>query len=78
MKKTLVAVLVVCAAVAAAPLHSAEPAATKHGLMTVDSAWVKAMLANDAAACAVSAHLKPRKFGQEPTGRPAELTGPWR
>lgn len=52
MKKTLVAVLVVCAAVAAAPLHSAEPAATKHGLMTVDSAWVKAMLANDAAACA--------------------------
>lgn len=30
----------------------AADAAPKHGLQTVDSAWVKAMLANDAAACA--------------------------
>jgi len=37
--------------VAAAPLRAAEPAA-RHGLQTVDAAWVKAMMANDAAACA--------------------------
>lgn len=52
MKKPTMAVLLACAAVAAAPLRAADPAAPKHGLMTVDSAWTKAMLANDAAACA--------------------------
>lgn len=50
MKKLFVAFLV-CVAVSAGPLRATEPAA-KHGLMTVDSAWSKAMLANDAAACA--------------------------
>jgi uncharacterized protein (TIGR02246 family) len=52
MKKTFVACLLACAAVAAAPLRAADAAAPKHGLMTLDSAWVEAMLANDAAACA--------------------------
>jgi uncharacterized protein (TIGR02246 family) len=47
MKKTCVSLVLVCLALAAAPLQAAD-----HGLMTVDSAWVKAMLANDAAACA--------------------------
>ncbi len=51
MKKTLVACLLACAAVAT-PLRAADAAAPKHGLMTLDGAWVKAMLANDAAACA--------------------------
>lgn len=50
MKKKLVALLVVCAAVASAPLLLAE--AGKDGLHAVDAAWVKAMLANDPAACA--------------------------
>lgn len=52
MKKPLVAVLLACAALAAAPLRAADPAAPEHGLMTVDSGWAKAMLANDATACA--------------------------
>jgi len=47
MKKTLVTLLFASLVLAAAPLQAAE-----HGLMTVDSAWVKAMLANDAEACA--------------------------
>ena len=51
MKKALVSLLV-CVALAATPLYAADPVPSKHGLMTVDSAWVKAMLANDAAACA--------------------------
>lgn len=50
MKKHLVAVLLACAAVATAPTLLAESA--KDGLRAVDSAWVKAMLANDPAACA--------------------------
>src|SRR5512141_1283436 len=45
MKKIIVACALVCAALAA-------DAAPRHGLQTVDGAWVKAMLANDAAACA--------------------------
>lgn len=52
MKKSFVVFLVSCAALVAATMHAAEPAGSKHGLMTVDSAWVKAMLANDAAASA--------------------------
>ena len=51
MKKALVSLLA-CVALAATPLHADDPVPSKHGLMTVDSAWVKAMLANDAAACA--------------------------
>ena len=43
--------LLVCLTLAALSAPAAEPA-PEHGLMTVDSAWVKAMLANDAAACA--------------------------
>ncbi len=50
MKKTFVACLLACLVLPAAAF-AADPA-PKHGLMTVDSAWVKAMLANDAAACA--------------------------
>ena len=52
MKKPLLLVLLAIAAVVAAPLRAGEPAPAKHGLMTVDSAWVKAMKANDPAACA--------------------------
>ncbi|MEO8586321.1 MAG: SgcJ/EcaC family oxidoreductase [Acidobacteriota bacterium] len=51
MKRAGIVILFACAALAAGPLAAAD-AAPKHGLMTVDSAWVKAMLANDAAACA--------------------------
>jgi uncharacterized protein (TIGR02246 family) len=49
MKKALV--MCVLAIVATGAAFAADPA-PKHGLMTVDSAWVKAMLANDASACA--------------------------
>ena len=52
MRKTLWPLVLVCVALTAMPLAAADAAAQKHGLMTVDSAWVKAMLANDAAACA--------------------------
>jgi len=52
MKKPLVALLVACAAFAAPTLSAKEPVAAKHGLQTLDAAWVKAMLANDAEACA--------------------------
>ena len=51
MKKVLVPVILLCLIFAAMPL-AAEDAAHKHGLKTLDSAWLKAMLANDAAACA--------------------------
>ena len=51
MKRTGIVVLFVCAALAASTLTAAD-AAPKHGLMTVESAWLKAMLANDAASCA--------------------------
>lgn len=51
MKRAVIVVLFVCAAVAAGTLTAVD-AAPKHGLMTLESAWVKAMLANDAAACA--------------------------
>ncbi len=51
MKKTLVGCLLVCLALSAGAVLAADPA-PQHGLMTLDSAWVKAMLANDAAACA--------------------------
>ena len=51
MKRTGIVVLFVCAALAAGTLTAAD-AAPKHGLMTVESAWVKAMLAGDAAAVA--------------------------
>jgi uncharacterized protein (TIGR02246 family) len=47
MKKTLISLLFVSLMLAAAPLQAAD-----HGLMHVDSAWVKAMRANDAEACA--------------------------
>jgi len=49
--RALRSALLVCLALAALPAVAAEPAAPKHGLTTVDSGWVKAMLANDAAAC---------------------------
>jgi uncharacterized protein (TIGR02246 family) len=51
MKRFVPFALAVCLSLAAGPAFAAD-AATKHGLMTVDAAWVKAMLANDAAACA--------------------------
>jgi uncharacterized protein (TIGR02246 family) len=51
MKKTLVACVLACVVLPAGAVLAAD-AAPKHGLQTVDSAWVKAMLANDAAACA--------------------------
>src|SRR5512141_1132788 len=51
MKKTFVASLLACLILAAGVALGAD-AASKHGLQTVDGAWVKAMLANDAAACA--------------------------
>lgn len=49
MKKTLVVCVLACATLATGIAAAAD---AKHGLMTVDGAWVKAMLANDAAACA--------------------------
>jgi len=52
MKRLVPFALLLCLAVVALSAPAAEPAAPKHGLTTVDSAWVKAMLANDAAACA--------------------------
>lgn len=51
MKKILVPLVVLCLVFAALPLM-AEDAAADHGLQTVDRAWMSAMLANDAAACA--------------------------
>ena len=51
MKKTFVVFALACVALSAGAVLAAD-AAPKHGLATVDSAWVKAMLANDAAACA--------------------------
>jgi uncharacterized protein (TIGR02246 family) len=50
MKKTLAVLAFACVAFAA-PLFAADPAPA-HGLMTIDSAWTKAMIANDPAACA--------------------------
>ena len=50
MKKTLAVCVLACVALTAGAF--AADAAPQHGLMTVESAWVKAMLANDAAACA--------------------------
>jgi len=52
MKRMNWIVLFICLVITAGSAFAAEPAATKHGLMTVDNAWVKAMLSNDAAACA--------------------------
>jgi uncharacterized protein (TIGR02246 family) len=52
MKQATRIALFLCLALAASTALAAEPAAPKHGLTTVDSAWVKAMMANDAAACA--------------------------
>ncbi len=52
MKRVLATCVLACLALAAGPLAAADAAGAKHGLQTVDSAWVKAMLANDAAACA--------------------------
>jgi uncharacterized protein (TIGR02246 family) len=51
MKKTFVAGLLACLVLSAGAALAADPA-PKHGLQTVDGAWIKAMLANDAAACA--------------------------
>ena len=51
MKKTIVACVLVCVALTADATLAADPA-PRHGLMTLDAAWAKAMLANDAAACA--------------------------
>lgn len=50
MKRSVSVVLLACALVAAVPLLAAGPA--EDGLHSVDQAWTKAMLANDAAACA--------------------------
>lgn len=49
MRKTVGSLLVLLL-VCALPLVAED--AAKHGLMSVDGAWVKAMKANDAAACA--------------------------
>ena len=51
MKKAFVVCVLTCLFLAAGAALAAD-AAPKQGLMIVDSAWVKAMLANDAAACA--------------------------
>lgn len=51
MKKTFVASLLACLILSAGTAFAAGPA-PRHGLQAVDSAWVEAMLANDAAACA--------------------------
>lgn len=52
MKKTLAVLAFVFFAFAAAPLFAKEAQKPAHGLMTVDKAWVKAMIANDPVACA--------------------------
>ena len=52
MKRVVATCVLVCLSLAAGPLSAADAAGGKHGLQTVDAAWVKAMLANDAAACA--------------------------
>lgn len=52
MTRVLRSTLLLGLTLAALSAVAAEPAAPRHGLMTVDSAWVKAMLANDPAACA--------------------------
>jgi uncharacterized protein (TIGR02246 family) len=51
MKKILASSLLACLILAAGAAFAADPA-PKHGLQAVDGAWTKAMLANDAAACA--------------------------
>jgi uncharacterized protein (TIGR02246 family) len=51
MKKAFVVCVFSCLFLTAGAAPAAD-AAPKQGLMIVDSAWVKAMLANDAAACA--------------------------
>jgi len=51
MKRILAACILVCGFLSTGTAFAADPA-PKHGLMTVDSAWVMAMRANDAAACA--------------------------
>lgn len=51
MKKAFVVCVLTCLILTAGAALAAD-AAPKQGLMIVDSAWVKAMLANDAAACA--------------------------
>jgi uncharacterized protein (TIGR02246 family) len=50
MNKVLFALFLVSVAICATLVYASD--APKHGLMTVDHAWIKAMLANDAAACA--------------------------
>jgi uncharacterized protein (TIGR02246 family) len=52
MKKACGMLLLVCAALVAPPLGAADAKSAKHGLQTLDDAWVKAMLSNDPAACA--------------------------
>jgi len=52
MKRAPATCVLVCLAFAAGPLRAADAAVPGHGLQTLDGAWVKAMLANDAAACA--------------------------
>ena len=52
MNRVVRSTLLLCVTLAAFSALAAEPAAPKHGLMAVDGAWVKAMLANDVAACA--------------------------
>ena len=51
MKKTFLACLLTYLVLASGAASAADPP-SKHGLQTVDIAWVKAMLAGDAAACA--------------------------
>jgi uncharacterized protein (TIGR02246 family) len=51
MKKAFVVCVLTCLFLTAGTALAAD-AAPKQGLVIVDSAWVKAMLANDAAACA--------------------------
>jgi uncharacterized protein (TIGR02246 family) len=51
MKRTFAACLLACLVLASGFAFAAD-SPSKHGLQTVDSAWAKAMLANDAAACA--------------------------
>ena len=51
--KVLSTLALICIALAVTPLAAGgDDTSQKHGLMTLDSAWVKAMKANDASACA--------------------------
>ena len=52
MKSSRLLLVLACAALAVTPVYAAGAAAKKQGLQLVDSAWSKAMLANDVDAIA--------------------------